>query len=422
MIFEPRTPLKGKKVFCVGFGLKKDSLYYIKKDLLELEALVEAAGGEVVGVSTQQLYQAQPSTCIGSGKVEELSLLLDSLKFDTLVIDARLSGVQFRNLEKELDIPVLDRSLVILDVFHQRAQTYEAKLQVELAYQLDLLPRMIGGWKGSLSRLAGGIGTRGPGESALEHDRRVSRTRITQIEKKLKDVKKSRATQRKRRQESLFQASLFGYTNAGKSSLLKALTKQDTFIKDQLFATLDALTKKIHLPKGTAATLTDTVGIINKLPPQLIHAFQSTLEESSYSDLLIHVLDGSDPDKLEHLKVIESIKADLKWNHDNEIYVLNKADLVPKDQRQLFHKKPYIWTSTKTLEGIEELRNLIEESLISNQLMDITVFIPKLQIFKWSHIKENSFQTIDAYQDEKGYYGTFKIKNRHLKFYKDFVV
>ena len=238
----------------VGVGLKTELTSEIKENLFELEELVAAAGGEVVGSIVQILPQWNPATLIGTGKVEEVREMVQSSGANIVVLDHQLSGVQARNLETAIGCKILDRNQLILDIFAQRAQTYEGKLQVELAQMLDQLPRMVDAWMGSLSRLGGGIGTRGPGESALENDRRRIRDRVSLIKKKLESVRKNRAQHRSsRRRHEIPSFALIGYTNSGKSSLLNRLTGAQVMAKNQVFATLDPTTRKVFLPDGPPA-------------------------------------------------------------------------------------------------------------------------------------------------------------------------
>ncbi|MDZ4081923.1 MAG: GTPase HflX, partial [Bdellovibrionales bacterium] len=277
-------------------GLKTENFIELKESLIELEELATSAGGEVVGSVTQVLPQFNSATLIGSGKVQEIAELVRESQASVVAVDRHLSGVQIRNLESEWKVRVVDRSQVILDIFAQRAQTYEGKLQVELAQMLDQLPRMVDAWMGSLSRQGGGIGTRGPGESALEMDRRRIRERVKQIKKQLENVSSHRAQHRaSRRRNRIPSFALIGYTNSGKSTLINCLTQSNVLAKDLLFATLDPTTRKVFLPDAPPAVVTDTVGFIRKLPTNLIEAFKATLEESADADILIHVVDLSSP-------------------------------------------------------------------------------------------------------------------------------
>jgi GTP-binding protein HflX len=368
---------QARKALLIGVGLKTDSYRDIKDNLAELSELVLATGSEIVGSFTQMLPQYNPATLMGAGKVEEITQAVKELGVQVVVIDHHLSGVQTRNLETALGCRVLDRSQIILEIFAERARTYEGKLQVELATLSDQLPRMIGAWMNSLSRLGGGIGTRGPGETALEQDKRKIRDRITAIRKKLDDVRKHRAQHRNLRKRSEIPSfALIGYTNSGKSSLLNVLTGAKVLAKNQVFATLDPTTRKIFLPDSPPAVVTDTVGFIRKLPPHLIEAFKATLEESSEADVLIHVIDASSSSMQKQIEVVQKLMTDLKWEHKKLIHVYNKMDLAPvqvKFQAQLF---PRVFTSAVTGEGIDQLKTLMQDMILAEQ-KKFALFFPK---------------------------------------------
>lgn len=372
--YMPTLEQKKETVIAVGFELKTKSLDRLKLDLLELEELIESAGGEIVASIYQHAEKIQPSTLLGEGKVLELKDLAQNIKADVVIIDHQLTGVQIRNLEKMIGISVLDRSQLILDIFAKRAQTKEGKLQVELAQLMDQLPRMVGGWHGSLSRQGAGIGARGPGEKALEMDRRRIRERISSIKKQLEKVKKHRKELRRSRSAAI-QVALIGYTNAGKSSLLKALTKSEPYIEDQLFATLDPLTRKLHLDKAPNVVLTDTVGFIKKLPTHLIEAFKATLEETSEADLILHVIDLSNPDFEKHIEVVNELAEEFHWTEKPFIYVFNKKDLAPVSAQFKIKQRPFSVVSALADEGIEALKTKIVAEIHSIS-KHIEVFIP----------------------------------------------
>ncbi len=358
----------GKKAICVGVGLKSEALSDIKENLIELIDLATAAGSDVVGSVTQTLQQWNPSLLLGSGKVDELSEMALNQGANLIIIDHQLSGGQTRNLEKILKVTVLDRNQVILDIFAQRAQTFEGKLQVELAQMMDQLPRMVGAWMESLSRQGGGIGTRGPGETALENDKRRIKERIAAIKKKLDVVRKNRAQNREARiRSSVPSFALVGYTNSGKSSLLQRLTGADVFIKNQPFATLDPTTRKVYLKDGTMAVVTDTVGFIRKIPTQLIEAFKATLEESAQADVLLHIVDLSHPQKSKHIEVVDGIIKELGWEKKKIIYVFNKSDQADPAAKFQVKGYPRVFISALTGDGIEELKNLMCQSINESQ-------------------------------------------------------
>lgn len=303
--------------------------------------------------------------------------MVDNSGANVVVLDHQLTGVQTRNLESLLGCRVLDRSQVILDIFAQRAHTYEGKLQVELAQMLDQLPRMVDAWLGSLSRQGGGIGTRGPGETALELDRRRIRNRIKVIKEKLQSVQKKRLQHRSERKKNKVPSfALIGYTNSGKSTLLNKLTQAQVFAKDLLFATLDPTTRKVHLGNAHKAVLTDTVGFIRKLPHHLIEAFKATLEESAEADILIHVVDLSSPQMENHLKVVDELMTEFTWQNKPIITVFNKVDVAPFARRFKVKHSPRVFISAETGEGIGELKKIMCE-LIDQMTVPLELFFPK---------------------------------------------
>lgn len=353
-----------ERALVIGVGLKSEPLSEIKENLLELEELVAAAGGEVVGSATQVLSQWNPATLIGSGKVQEIFEMVKDSGASLVVIDHQLSGVQTRNLEVAISARVIDRNQLILDIFAQRAQTFEGKLQVELAQLLDQMPRMVDAWMGSLSRQGGGIGTRGPGETALESDRRRIRERVAIIRKKLEGVRRNRAQYRSsRRRHEIPSFALIGYTNSGKSSLLNRLTGAQALAKNQVFATLDPTTRKVFLPAGPPAVVTDTVGFIRKLPTQLIEAFKATLEESTEADVLLHVIDLSSPNMKRQIEVVEALIQEFQWKDKKIIHVFNKVDIAPIERQFQIQHFPRVFVSAATGQGIETLKKLMMESI-----------------------------------------------------------
>ncbi|MCB0407808.1 MAG: GTPase HflX [Bdellovibrionales bacterium] len=390
----------------VGVGLKSESFVELKESLAELEELCYSAGAEVVGSAVQTVQSYHPATLLGTGKVQEIAEMVTDLQATMVVIDHKLSGVQSRNLEKEFNCKVLDRAQLILDIFAQRASTYEGKLQVELAQMLDMMPRQIGAWQGSLSRQAGGIGTRGPGESALEIDRRRIRERIKLIKGKLEKVKKSRSQHRHlRKKQRIPSFALIGYTNTGKSTLLNILTKSDVFAKDQVFATLDPTTRQVHLPELGTAVVTDTVGFIRKLPTHLIEAFKATLEESAEADVLLHVIDLSNPSMNQQIETVQKLIQEFGWDQKPIIYVFNKIDLASPEMKFKIQDTPRVFMSAKTGEGLEKLKTLMIEQCQTTLQEEVELFFPKDQEYKIYELGKES----KIYKTEPASQGTLCI-------------
>ena len=349
----------------------------MKESLAELEELAIAAGGEVVGSLTQIMPQYNPATLMGTGKVDEVKELVTEAQATVVIVDHHLSGIQGRNLEKELGVRVLDRNQIILDIFAMRAQTYEGKLQVELAQMLDQLPRMVDAWMGSLSRQGGGIGTRGPGETALEMDRRRIRERVKQIKKQLETVRSNRSQHRSSRKRNHVPSfALIGYTNSGKSTLLNTLTHSSVLAKDQLFATLDPTTRKVHLPDGPNSVVTDTVGFIRRLPTQLIEAFKATLEESAEADVLIHVVDLSSPQMQTQTEIVDQLIKEFGWEGKPLITVYNKVDQASPEKQFQVKAFPRVFASAVTGEGIERLKRIMVDTIQSLH-EEVELFFPK---------------------------------------------
>ncbi len=371
-----------ERAIVVGVSLKSGNFSEMKESLVELEDLAFAAGADVLANITQTLNQFQAATLIGKGKVQELKELCTEQDVTLVIVDHTLSGIQSRNLEKELGLRVLDRSQLILDIFAQRAQTYEGKLQVELAQMLDQLPRMVGAWLGSLSRQGGGIGTRGPGETALEIDRRIVQKRIKVIKKKLENVSKHRAQHRnKRKKHQVPSFSMIGYTNSGKSSLLNRMTGSQLLAKDQLFATLDPATRKLHLENHGPVVITDTVGFIRNLPTHLIEAFKATLEESADADVLLHVVDLSNPQLNKQIEIVDKLIEQFEWNDKPIIYVFNKLDKSNLENQFSVKQKNRAFTSAITGEGIDKLKNLMAATL-KNLNTEVVLYFSKDQEHK----------------------------------------
>lgn len=348
-----------ENVFLVGVEIKSRNGADVNDLLAELAELAQTAGAQVTGQGIQKMESPTPATFIGKGKAEEFSDFCKRHGVDTVIFDDELSPAQSRNLEKIFNCKILDRTALILDIFAQRARTREGKLQIELAQLQHLLPRLTRFW-GHLSRQAGGIGMRGgEGESQLEADRRKVQERIDTISRDLDLVRRRRATQRAGRQRSQWPlASIVGYTNAGKSTLLNALTGADVLAKDILFATLDPTTRRLKLPTNQNVLLTDTVGFIRKLPHGLVEAFKATLEEVVQADLLLHVVDVSHEQAWEQIEAVNSVLNEIGAVGKPAIMVFNKIDCVAADGflTQLREKYPHsVEISAKTGEGIPHL-------------------------------------------------------------------
>ena len=293
----------------------------------ELGLLARSAGAEVVSTLNQRLDK-RTQTYLGKGKLEEVQVMLDNLQANVVIFDDELTPTQQRNLEQALDVKVIDRTALILDVFARRAQTREGRMQVELAQHEYLLPRLVGQWA-HLERLGGGIGTRGPGETQLETDRRLVRNKIQRLKRELDQVRQHRSLYRQRRQrQGIPVISLVGYTNAGKSTLLNALSDAGVVAEDELFSTLDPVTRKVQIPDNRSFLLTDTVGFIQKLPPALVAAFRATLEELGEADGLLHVIDITHHNAPEQVQVVDELLTELHLEGKSRILVLNKIDLL----------------------------------------------------------------------------------------------
>ena len=351
-----------ERVILVGVSLSDQD--DTQKSLDELKELAATAGAETVGTVIQNREQMHPGTYIGKGKIEELKDLLWELDATGIICDDELSPAQMKNLQDELDTKVMDRTLVILDIFASRASTSEGKIQVELA-QLKYRQSRLTGFGTAMSRLGGGIGTRGPGEKKLEMDRRLIKSRIAQLNRELKDVKRHREVTREQRNRNRIPvAAIVGYTNAGKSTLLNSLTEAGILAEDKLFATLDPTTRGLKLPSGQEILLTDTVGFIRKLPHHLIEAFRSTLEEAKYADLILHVVDMANPQMDEQMFIVYETLKNLEVTDKPVITIFNKMDKAGNQQIiRDFHADYTVKISAKMKDGISELLQTIEAVL-----------------------------------------------------------
>mgnify|MGYP005917774709 CR=1 FL=1 len=340
-----------------------------RQSLEELEELGQTAGAVTVGMVIQKRERMHPGTYIGKGKIEEVAQLVRSRQADTVVCDDELSPAQLRNLSDALDVKVIDRTVMILDIFAKHATTNEGKLQVELA-QLRYRSSHLIGERSELSRLGGGIGTRGPGEQKLEQDRRLIRNRISQLKKELEQVTRTRTLTRKKRQEnSIPVVAIVGYTNAGKSTLLNYLTGAGVLSQDKLFATLDPTTRKLTTEEGEEFLLTDTVGFIRKLPHHLIQAFRSTLEEAKYADIILHVVDASNPQMDMQMHIVYETLKQLQVTDKIIVTVFNKMDQLDSDVILKDLSADYqVKISARTGENVDSLLDTLEEILRNQKI------------------------------------------------------
>ncbi|GAB6128459.1 hypothetical protein JCM17204_10500 [Blautia stercoris] len=340
-----------------------------EESLQELAELAKTAGAEVVGTVIQKRERIHPGTYVGKGKIDEIRTLLNALDATGIICDDELSPVQMNHLQQELESKIMDRTLLILDIFASRAVTKEGKIQVELAQLRYRAVRLVG-LGSSLSRLGGGIGTRGPGEKKLEMDRRLIKERISQLKKELEHVKKHRELLREgRKKDRVMTAAIVGYTNAGKSTLLNTLTDAGVLSEDKLFATLDPTTRLLELDGGQRIYLTDTVGFIRKLPHHLIEAFKSTLEEAKYADVILHVVDASNPQVEEQMFIVYETLRELGVKDKTIVTLFNKQDSLAGNEILRDFKADYVLKiSARTGLGLDELKNTLEKILIGNQI------------------------------------------------------
>ncbi len=387
---EPTTPPR-ERAFLVGVELRGEpALLPLDDSLAELALLAETADLEIVGETSQKLDKPNPETYIGSGKVEELKILVEETLADLVIFDSELSPRHQRELEEKFgdQVRILDRTALILDIFAQHADTREGILQVELAYYEYRLPRLTRAWThlarqagggGGRTGSTGGVGLRGPGETQLEVDRREIHKRITHLKGELEKVRAHRHRYREqRRRSNVPTVALVGYTNAGKSTLLNKLARSDVYVANQLFATLDPTTRRVELPAGHTALFTDTVGFIQKLPTMLVAAFRATLEEINEADLLLHVLDVTHPNALEQWQSVQETLVDIGAQEIPMVTALNKIDLLASPEMistALSQRTPTIPISALTGQGAEDLLRLIEGQLFENYTQ-VTVHIP----------------------------------------------
>ena len=356
-----------ERVILVGVQLGDET--EAENSLEELKELARTAGAETVGKMLQPREYFHPATYIGKGKIEELKLLIEQLDATGIICDDELSPAQLRNLEDALGTKIMDRTMVILDIFAARAATSEGKIQVEMA-QLKYRMTRLSGLGTTLSRLGGGIGTRGPGEKKLETDRRIIRDRITRLQRELEEVRNHREVQRQKRSDnSTPVAAIVGYTNAGKSTLLNKLTDAGVLSEDKLFATLDPTTRAFRLPNGEKILLTDTVGFIRKLPHNLIEAFKSTLEEAKYADIIIHVVDCVNPDMDRQMATVYETLEQLKVGDKPIITLFNKCDmLTDSPSAKDLKAKCTVNISAKTGMGLEAFQEALQNIILESRI------------------------------------------------------
>ncbi len=398
-----------ERVILVGVCTRENE--NVEESLDELAELADTAGAEAVGRVIQNRESMHPGTYIGSGKIDEVRELAAALQADGVICDDELTPAQLRGLEQELDLKVMDRTLVILDIFAQHATTSEGKLQVELAQLRYRLARLTG--KGiAMSRLGGGIGTRGPGEKKLETDRRLIKSRIARLNRELKEMQIHRDTARKKRlNESVPVAAIVGYTNAGKSTLLNALTGADILAENKLFATLDPTTRRMELPSGQEILLTDTVGFIRKLPHHLVEAFKSTLEEARYADYILHVVDSVSPQMDAQMEAVYETLDRLGIAGKPVITLFNKRDLaagseLPKDPNAV----RTIGISAGTGAGLKELQEVLEEQL-RNSRIQVEKLFPYAQAGDIQRIRRYGQVLEEEYREDGIYIKAWMPRN-----------
>ena len=360
----------------------KAGIWTLEDSIDELAELARSAGANPVAQVTQSLNRPSP-TYLGAGKIDELKEVIEHENIDTVVFDDELTPSQQRMLEDALRVKVIDRTALILDVFAQRARTREGQLQIELAQTEYLLPRLAGQWS-HLERLGGGVGTRGPGETQIETDRRLVRSKLSRVKKEIEKVQAQRGQQRRRRTRDLYTVTLVGYTNAGKSALFNRLTSGVVRSRDRLFETLDTTTRQLFLPSGTRAAISDTVGFIHKLPPIVVASFRATLEEALEADLLLHVVDVSSHYAAEQAQVVDEVLKDMGLGETPRILVLNKWDLIATSpdtgetdefsQDLLPHDEAAVLTSATAGWGLDRLREEIDNQL--NEISALAGTVP----------------------------------------------
>lgn len=393
-----RPPITETAVL-VRLVLPSDSDEEVEESLAEMGQLAWTAGAEVACTVVQRRAKPCPGTLVGAGKVDTIKAAVAELEADLVIFDTDLSPAQGAKLEKLLEVKVVDRTQLILDIFAMRAHTNEGKHQVELAQLQYMLPRLAG--RGAVMRQQGGIGVRGPGEQKLEVDRRVIRRRIARLRGEIEHVRRSRRVQRKRRvQETVGTIALVGYTNAGKSSLLNALTGAEVFVENKLFATLDPRTRRCKLPSQREVTLSDTVGFIRKLPHSLVAAFRATLEEVNEADLLLLVADAAHPAVEDHIRAVYDVLEEIEAGDKPILMAFNKIDVaaVPDVQHLTWRHQPSVAVSARTGEGLDDLLQEVDRQLAATHRR-VTVRIPQSQAGLVSRIHQSGRVLSQRYED-----------------------
>ncbi|MEG6565379.1 GTPase HflX [Thermoanaerobacterium saccharolyticum] len=402
-----------EKAVLVGVLIDDDD----RESIEELEELANTAGAEVVGVMTQSRTNIDRTSYIGKGKLMELKEFIENNDVDAVIVNDELTGIQIKNIEDVVNKKVIDRTGLILDIFAKRAKSAEGILQVELAQLKYRLPRLQG-IGNDLSRLGGGIGTRGPGETKLETDRRHIKERIRAIEAKIDDLRRHRELLRgRRRKNEVPVVAIIGYTNAGKSTLMNVLTNASVYAEDKLFATLDPTSRKLVLPSGREIVLIDTVGFIRKLPHDLVEAFKSTLEELKYADVLLHVIDISAKDVMHKIGVVEGVLKDLDVINKPKINVYNKSDLLDKVPE---NKGDSVYISAKERIGIDELLKAVDRFAYSD-LFILDFYFSYANSNEYLFLKKNSKILKEEY-DEKGIKIKAQVSAMERNVLKDFIV
>ncbi|MCL5990774.1 MAG: GTPase HflX [Bacteroidetes bacterium] len=406
-----------EKSIAIAIGKKGADRVIAFEHLNELEFLAETAGAEIIEKIYQELANPNRSTVIGTGKLEEIKLIIEEKGITLIIFDDDISPMQLRNLEKALQIKVVDRSGLILDIFAKHARSQEAKVQVELAQSQYLLPRLTKMWT-HLSKQYGGIRTKGPGETQIETDRRMLKIKIQKLKEKLEDISVQREQQRKGRNE-FTQFALMGYTNAGKSTLMNAITDADVYVEDKLFATLDTTVRSFNLQGGAKALISDTVGFIRKLPVNLIASFRTTLAEASEADILIHVVDVSHNFFREHIKVVNETLESLKISDKPVILVLNKVDLIEdvNDLRAIEFEYPHaVFTSASRNINIQKLMSVMQEKS-EEQSKTLSLILPYTAMDLVSEVYSNA-DIISRDDKDEGVHFNIRVKNDKLKLFE----